>query len=91
MSSVQSTASWFSIQRAAVDRRPRHCAGNEQRAKGLPLVDRPFRPDVVGLVLACQHDMELAGQFTAAIETLKTDGTLQAVSLKWFGTDLVSD
>ena len=44
----------------------------------------------VGIGLRKQ-DMDLAGQFNAAIKTLKTDGTLQALSLKWFGTDRVSD
>nr|WP_234893677.1 transporter substrate-binding domain-containing protein [Agrobacterium vitis] len=37
------------------------------------------------------QDNELTGQLNAAIKSLKVDGTLKALSLKWFGTDLVSE
>lgn len=47
-----------------------------------------FGPGVgVGLQ---KRDKELAGRFNEAIEAISKDGTLKAISLKWFGADLVS-
>ncbi|WEO75420.1 transporter substrate-binding domain-containing protein [Agrobacterium vitis] len=44
----------------------------------------------VGIGLRKQ-DNELTEQLNAAIKSLKVDGTLKALSLKWFGADLVSE
>ncbi|BCH62548.1 MULTISPECIES: transporter substrate-binding domain-containing protein [Rhizobium/Agrobacterium group] len=44
----------------------------------------------VGIGLRKQ-DKELIERFNAAIKSLKVDGTLKALSLKWFGADLVSE
>jgi octopine/nopaline transport system substrate-binding protein len=44
----------------------------------------------VGIGLRKQ-DKELAQQFNGAIEAIKADGSLKAISLKWFGADLVSN
>ncbi|WP_142781661.1 transporter substrate-binding domain-containing protein [Agrobacterium sp. T29] len=43
----------------------------------------------VGIGLRKQ-EKELADRFNLAIETMKTDGTLRGLSLKWFGADIVS-
>ncbi len=37
-----------------------------------------------------KQDNELAARFDQAIESVTKDGTLRAISLKWFGADLVS-
>lgn len=49
----------------------------------------PFGPGI-GIGLR-KHDEMIAGQFNGAIEEIKADGTLKALSLKWFGADLVSN
>ncbi|MBB3236688.1 transporter substrate-binding domain-containing protein [Phyllobacterium endophyticum] len=43
----------------------------------------------VGIGLRKQ-DMELVQRFDNAIDSIKVDGTLKEISLKWFGADLVS-
>lgn len=37
-----------------------------------------------------KRDKELGGRFNDAIKAISKDGTLKAISLKWFGADLVS-
>jgi octopine/nopaline transport system substrate-binding protein len=44
----------------------------------------------VGIGLRKQ-DKELAERFNGAIAAIEADGSLKAISLKWFGADLVSD
>ncbi|MUZ75380.1 transporter substrate-binding domain-containing protein [Agrobacterium vitis] len=60
-----------------------------QRIYGPQISGGVFGPGV-GIGLRTQ-DNELTGQLNAAIKSLKVDGTLKALSLKWFGTDLVSE
>lgn len=62
--------------------------GNSMHLYGPRISGGLFGPGV-GIGLR-KEDNALAGKFNHAIRALKTDGTLKAISLKWFGADLIT-
>jgi polar amino acid transport system substrate-binding protein len=44
----------------------------------------------VGLLVVAKGDPEFSQEVAKVIEEMRADGTLKALSVKWFGVDLVS-